>query len=254
MTATKGTTGAFAASTQTAASPAAPRCTTKRRRRLRVRVTPNFTGVLTLLDCAGKGASKKSLHVDRRRQDASVLEARGQWASLQDLRFACRAATLAFRRIVDACRRELRGEGGAVPTAHLRFALGWMLAAFFININAVRSQAYYNLTLEQWRAVRDAVIAAGTGLTTETAFKTAATYGFQSLAFDANMSPSSTRMWRVCDPYCCPVHLQVAALAPVSTPAPVPAPLCASCSSCRRRAAPSVASSATCFRASSSSC
>lgn len=76
---------------------------------------PDFTEVLALLDSAGKGASKKSLHVDRRRQDASELVARGQWASTHDLRFACRAATPAFRRIVDAFAASCRAMPAPCP-------------------------------------------------------------------------------------------------------------------------------------------
>jgi hypothetical protein len=166
---------------------------------------PDYRGTLALLDGTGRGAAKKSSHVDRRHMGADQLAARGQWASLADLRFACQASADAARRIIQACREQPSrssgtGAGGSggdtadsvtalvapVSDAHLRFLVGWLLATCYLNVNAVRNQAFYGMTMAQWRAIVAAVGAQGAGFATTTEFKTAATYGFQALAFDAN--------------------------------------------------------------------
>ncbi|XP_032230259.2 uncharacterized protein LOC116613868 [Nematostella vectensis] len=112
--------------------------------------------------------------------DIDVLEAKGHWASLDELLEVVSRYLPRYEEVLKKCR----DKPGDVCSGDLTFATKFLALYLFIKVKGSRPMTYQYLTVDMVHTAKS-----NEGFIDEKIFKTAARYGFDSLILtDANMT------------------------------------------------------------------
>lgn len=111
--------------------------------------------------------------------DIDTLEARGHWATMEELLEAVKFHLPCFENTVKVCKTS----PAQVNPSDLTFATKFVAMYLFIKVKGSRPMTYQFLTVDMVATAKE-----NGGFIDQKAFKTAGKYGFDSLIFtDANM-------------------------------------------------------------------
>ena len=142
---------------------------------LSLQVISSFTTTEVYIKRARKTITKKMKLKWANDLDIESLEAKGCWASLEDLSKVIPYHLPRLNAVMERCK----AEGQSVPPADLTFATRFLATYLFVKVKGSRPMTYQHLTLE----MIDKAVSNG-GFIDQKMFKTARIYSFDSLLLE----------------------------------------------------------------------
>ena len=139
---------------------------------LSVQVLSSFATTEVYMKRARKTIAKKMKIQWARDLDVDTLEARGSWASLEDLSKVIPYHLPRLNSVLECCKTEAT----SVTPADLTFATRFLATYLFVQVKGSRPMTYQHLTLEMVDKAQS-----NGGFIDQKMFKTAHTYSFDSL-------------------------------------------------------------------------
>ena len=143
---------------------------------LSANVLSSFSVTEVYIKRARKRIAKKMKIKWARDLDIDTLEAKGSWASLEELARVVPYHLPRFKSVLENCQKEPQG----VPPGDLAFATRFLATYLFVNVKGSRPMTYQYLTLDMLEKAQG-----NGGFVDQKMFKTSEKYAFDSLLLES---------------------------------------------------------------------